>query len=168
MRRPERDETFMDMAQTMAKRTTCVRRAVGCVLVSARGHVLATGYNGVASGRPHCNHTGLLSKVDMSPEAVYPYSCDGAHDASGTNLDGCEAIHAEQNALLQCKDVYEIDTVYVTTAPCVTCAKLFLNTGAKRIVFLEDYLQSEASRKLWEDDNREWLKYEPRKDNCSD
>jgi deoxycytidylate deaminase len=55
--RPTRDQLYIEMAKLVAQRTTCLRRAVGCVLVNARGHVLATGYNGVAGGQPHCNET---------------------------------------------------------------------------------------------------------------
>jgi tRNA(Arg) A34 adenosine deaminase TadA len=66
----------------------------------------------------------------------------------GKGLDLCEAIHAEQNALLQCRDTKEIEVAYVTASPCVTCVKLFMNTGCKRIVFLEEYPHS-AAKELW-------------------
>lgn len=158
MGRPSKDQYFIEMAQLVAKRSTCLRRSVGCVLVDGKGHVLATGYNGVAAGLPHCNEPGTLRHVDMSPEAVYPYACDGAHAKSGENLNGCEAIHAEQNALLQCRNIDEIETVYVTTAPCVTCVKLFMNTSAMRIVFLDDYPHSDQSSRLWHRAGRIWEK----------
>ena len=58
MVRPPRDTYFMKMAALVAERSTCLRRSVGCVLVNGRHHVLATGYNGVASGLPHCNEVG--------------------------------------------------------------------------------------------------------------
>ena len=92
--RPSKDEYFMDMALLVSERSTCLRRKVGAVLINKRKHVLATGYNGVASGQPHC--------LDIP--------CIGANSASGTDLDLCEAVHAEQNALLQCRNVFEIDT----------------------------------------------------------
>lgn len=115
-------------------RSTCARRAVGCVLLNDRGHILATGYNGVAAGLPHC--------------AEGDHVCPGVGAPSGTQLDGCHAIHAEQNALLQCRDVYAIDTCYVTCSPCMTCTKLLLNTSTRRIVFAEQYPDSGA-RDLW-------------------
>ena len=138
MTRPSKDETFLEIAATLARRSTCRRRAVGCVLVDARGHVLATGYNGVARGLPHCLDGGVGG----------PRICSGADLPSGTGLDACEAIHAEQNALLQCPDVFAIHTAYATTAPCVTCAKLFLNTGCRRVVYRDAYPQLEAVRDL--------------------
>lgn len=131
--RPTKDQYFIDMAKLVASRATCIRRKVGCVLVNVRGHVIGTGYNGVATGLPHCNH------YDPFHETGFPHACEGATCKSGTNLDSCEAIHGEQNALLQCKDVFEIDTAYVTAKPCVSCMKLFMNTSCKRVVYLEDY-----------------------------
>jgi len=139
MIRPDIDAYFMEMVQLVAKRATCVRRQVGCILVSNRGHILATGYNGVPSGFPHC-----LDKP-----------CKGATASSGKSLDDCLAIHAEQNALLQCSDVNLIKTAYVTTSPCITCTKLLMNTSCGRIVFLEEYPHS-RSKEIWQG---EWTRY---------
>ncbi len=133
-------EYFLIMAKLVSRRSTCARRQVGCVLVDKHKHVLATGYNGVASGVTHCTDE----------------PCPGAACKSGEGLDLCEAIHAEQNAILQCKDAQQIRTAYITTAPCVTCTKLLLNTSCKTIVFLESYPNS--GRKIW---NRSWIKYVP-------
>lgn len=151
--RPMLDEYFIKMAILVASRSTCLRRAVGCVLVNAQGHVLSTGYNGVAAGLPHCNdevHSyGGFHTVD------HPNACPGADARSGVDLDACEAIHAEQNALLQCRDVSKIATCYVTTFPCVTCTKLLLNTSCRRIVYVEEYTTSGAE--LWIRARREKL-----------
>ena len=133
-------EYFLIMAKLVSRRSTCARRQVGCVLVDEHKHVLATGYNGVASGKTHCTDK----------------PCPGAKCKPGENLDLCEAIHAEQNAILQCKDSQKIRTAYITTAPCVTCTKLLLNTSCKTIVFIESYPNS--GRKIW---NRSWIKYGP-------
>lgn len=160
--RPDRDTWAMQMASLTAQRSTCCRRNVGAVLLNERGHVLATGYNGVAAGQLHCNET--VEKFEPYPSGpnqfhrriqTFPNACSGAHSPSGTNLDGCQAIHAEQNALLQCRDVYAIHTCYVTASPCITCAKLLLNTSCHRIVFLENYPHSSA-KELWESAGRIW------------
>jgi len=152
--RPSRDQWAMQLATITAGRTTCCRRAVGCVLLNARGHVLATGYNGVAAGLPHCNAL-VVDPHDIEQGRTYLYACSGATAPSGTNLDGCQAIHAEQNAMLQCRDVYAIHTCYVTTSPCMTCCKLLLNTGCERIVYAEEYPHS-AARDLWVGAGRLW------------
>jgi dCMP deaminase len=129
------------------------------VLVNQHKHVIATGYNGVAVGVPHCNLT-VGDKQEgwdrlVKPKPTHPHACPGALAASGTNLDGCHAIHAEQNALLQCKNVHEIVTAYVTASPCTTCIKLLLNTSCQEIVFLEAYPHS-AAQDLWEAQGRRW------------
>jgi dCMP deaminase len=78
--------------------------------------------------------------------------------ASGQGLDACEAIHAEQNALLQCRDVHLIKTCYLTLSPCITCVKLLLNTSCERIVFIEEYVDARP-KDLWEAAGRTWEKY---------
>lgn len=166
--RISRDEWAMRLALTTAQRSTCCRRAVGAVLLDHQGHVLATGYNGVAAGQPHCNEMGTkdtgrqffgkqlnLPVLDPKDPKSYPFACSGAFSPSGTNLDGCEAIHAEQNALLQCRDVREIYTCFCTASPCVTCTKLLLNTGCQRVVFLEEYPHP-AAGELWTRAGRVW------------
>ena len=143
--RASKDSYFSGMAQLASSRGTCSRRKVGCVLTNERGHVIGTGYNGVASGQPHC--------LDRP--------CAGASCKSGEGLDLCEAIHAEQNALLQCKDVYDIHTIYCTDSPCITCVKLLMNTSCKRIVFWREY-PHRKSRELWESSGKEWVHWDPK------
>jgi len=127
------DDYFLSMASLASLRGTCRRRKVGCILVDKHKNVMSTGYNGVPRDHTHC----LLSP------------CPGANHKSGEGLDLCYAIHAEQNALLQCKDVENISICYTTTAPCVTCTKLLLNTGCRKIVILEDYAHSIESKRIW-------------------
>ncbi len=148
--RPDHDTYFTRMAALVATRATCLRRAVGAVLVNSRRHVIATGYNGVAAGRPHCNHR---VPYDWFKPVGYPHACQGATAPSGQKLDECEAIHAEQNALLQCRDVFDIDTCYVTVSPCIHCTKLLLNTSCRRIVTASIYDQHATA--LWTDSGRE-------------
>lgn len=152
--RPTKDEYFAAMARLVATRSTCIRRAVGCVLVDARGHVLSTGYNGVAMGQPHCNEESLnvgdVARPGPGIRLKYPHACAGAFAESGTALDACQAIHAEQNALLQCRDVWQIATCYCTTAPCVSCAKLLMSTSCERVLCGEWYPQADDARRLFE------------------
>lgn len=156
MTRITRDAWAMELAQVTARRSTCLRRAVGCVLLDGRGHVLATGYNGVAAGQPHCNEvTGEGYDGDLDV-LLHAHACPGAWAPSGTQLDNCRAIHAEQNALLQCRDVHLIQTCYVTTSPCMTCTKLLLNTSCREIVFRSPYPGLDATRDLWVGAGRVW------------
>lgn len=150
--RPGIDSYFLAMSQLVATRSTCLRRSVGCVLVDERRHVLATGYNGVPAGLTHCNDPDTEG---FGIEA-YPWACPGAKAVSGTQLDGCRAVHAEQNALLQCPDVQRIHACYCTARPCLTCTKLLLNTNCQRLIFLEEYPHPEAIT-LWEQAGRSWV-----------
>lgn len=133
-KRPSKHEYFLALAKVVATRSTCVRRQVGCVLTDVHANILATGYNGVARGLPHCSD---------SP-------CIGSTSKSGSDLDVCEAIHAEQNALLQCCDVNKIRICYVTCSPCLHCLKMLLNTSCELIVYSDIYVPhfDEVSR-LW-------------------
>jgi dCMP deaminase len=137
--RPDFPEYFMAMAVLVSSRGTCGRRRVGCVLTDKHNHVIATGYNGVAKGAKHCTDE----------------PCAGRFCTSGTGLDLCEAIHAEANALLQCRDTQSIVRAFCTASPCVHCVKLLLNTSCQEIFFLEEYPHSDAQR-LWESQGRLW------------
>lgn len=132
--RPSINQYFIDMARLVASRSTCIRRRVGCVLVNSRNHVIATGYNGGPAGATHCNQPEI-----NGCRVSFPSACTGADAASGAQLDSCLAIHAEQNAILQCNDVYSITRAYVTTSPCPSCAKLLLNTSCEEIVYAKLY-----------------------------
>ena len=157
--RPDKNEYFIAMARLVATRSTCLRRSVGCVLTNARHHVIATGYNGVAAGMPHCNEGAHNKNPErrklesgqfvVGPLITYLNKCEGADLPSGEGHDLCQAIHAEQNALLQCKDVYGIETCYATTFPCVPCVKLLMATSCKTIAYDEDHPHAEAASALW-------------------
>ncbi|HNW39369.1 MAG TPA: cytidine/deoxycytidylate deaminase family protein, partial [Candidatus Omnitrophota bacterium] len=85
-KRPSWDEYFLEMASLVAKRSTCLRRSVGAVLVKDK-RILATGYNGAPSGLKHCGEVGCLRLKLKVP--------------SGERHELCRALHAEQNALIQ-------------------------------------------------------------------
>jgi dCMP deaminase len=137
--RIESEELYLDIASLIATRATCPRRQVGCVLVDSRNRILSTGYNGVASGRKHC--------ID--------HACPGADFASGEGLDKCEALHAEQNAILLLKDPYVVHTAYLTVTPCLSCIKLLLGTSCQRIIAREEYRHPDAY-KWWTEAGRTW------------
>lgn len=122
-KRESKDVYFLKIARLVATRSTCPRRSVGCVIVDKNYHIKATGYNGVPKGFPHCIET----------------PCGGHSHSSGQGLNSCMATHAEQNALLQCNDTQTIHTIYVTTSPCITCAKLIANTSCKMVIYAEEY-----------------------------
>ena len=133
MNRPSIHMTMLEIALVLSRRSTCVRRQVGCVITNFNNQIIAAGYNGVASGTTHCTHT----------------PCAGAAYGSGLGLDSCEAIHAEINALIQCKDIADACNIYCTTAPCISCTKALLSTPVQHVWYLHDYPQAEHSAALW-------------------
>ncbi len=127
MRRPTLDEYFMEIASVVAKRSTCLRQHVGAVIVKDK-RILATGYNGAPSGLPHCYDVGCLRDEMSVP--------------SGERQELCRGVHAEQNAIIQAaKFGISVDggTLYSTHCPCITCAKIIINAGIKRVVYGKEY-----------------------------
>ena len=126
--RPNWDEYFMEMAALTAKRSTCLRRQVGAVIVSNR-HIVATGYNGAPRGIMHCDERGGCFREKMNVP-------------SGERHELCMALHAEQNSIIQAATLgqsIESATIYITHQPCVICAKMIINAGIRRIVVREGY-----------------------------
>ena len=128
-RRPNWDEYFMDFAVLTARRSTCLRRQVGAVIVQDK-HIIATGYNGAPRGIEHCGERegGCLREQLGVP--------------SGEKHELCRALHAEQNAIIQAATLgqsVEGATIYITHQPCVIYAKMIINAGIQRIVVRERY-----------------------------
>ncbi|TWI76779.1 dCMP deaminase [Desulfobotulus alkaliphilus] len=125
--RPSWDAYFMDITTLVARRSTCLRRAVGAILVKDK-RVLSTGYNGAPGGVRHCAETGCLREQMQVP--------------SGQRHELCRGIHAEQNAIIQAaRHGVSISgaTLYCTTRPCSICARMLINAGIEKIYYLEGY-----------------------------
>ncbi|MDY6851857.1 MAG: cytidine/deoxycytidylate deaminase family protein [Thermodesulfobacteriota bacterium] len=125
--RPNWDEYFLQIADLVASRSTCLRRKVGSILVSDK-RILATGYNGAPQGLPHCLDIGCLREKLGVP--------------SGQRHELCRGIHAEQNVIIQAAR-YGVSTIgstlYCTTQPCVICTKMLINSGVRKIYCREGY-----------------------------
>ena len=127
MSRPTWEEYFMDITRLVAKRSTCLRRQVGAVLVKDK-RLLATGYNGAPSGLSHCLEAGCLREKNNIP--------------SGERHELCRGIHAEQNAIIQAAFHgvrIQGATLYCTNLPCVICTKMLINAGITEIIFESGY-----------------------------
>ena len=114
--RPSFESIYMNLARTLANRSTCVRLNVGTVITSTDYRkVLAVGYNG--------NATGLPNRCDREE----PGNC------------GC--LHSEENAVINCDAPRHVEKiVFVTHLPCSSCAKRLINLGNVREIFYgEDY-----------------------------
>lgn len=127
LERPSWDEYFMEMAEVVRKRSTCLRRSVGAVIVRDN-RIMATGYNGVPVGIEHCETRGCLRDQLKVP--------------SGERHELCRGLHAEQNAIIQAAHLGQSiagGTLYCTTQPCIICAKMIINAGILRLVIKESY-----------------------------
>ena len=129
--RPNIDEYFLKIASVVAERSTCRRHHVGAVAVRDK-HILATGYNGAASGLKDCLELGCLRDELKIP--------------SGTRHEICRGIHAEQNVIVQAGlhgVTLEGSTIYCTHTPCILCAKMLVNAKIKRFVSFGRYNDAE-------------------------
>lgn len=119
------DSYFMEIARVVARRSTCLHRQIGAVLVKGK-QIVSTGYNGAPAGHPHCLEIG----------------CARQNVPSGERSELCHAAHAEQNAInfaARFGIPIEGATLYTTTYPCSWCAKSVVNAGITRVVYLDDY-----------------------------
>ena len=144
--RPSWDDYFMEIANVIKKRSTCIRRQIGAVIVKDN-RILTTGYNGVPPKMKHCNEAGCLREK--------------LHVPSGQRHELCRALHAEQNAVIQAaKNGIPIDgsTIYITAQPCIICAKILIASGIKKIVYSGDY-PDELSLEMLKESSIEIVKY---------
>ncbi|AWY05230.1 deoxycytidylate deaminase [Gordonia phage Margaret] len=126
--RIERSAWLMELAHTVALRGTCSRLQVGALAVRG-GQILSTGYNGAPAGLEHCYHR---------PGAIEPCF---------------QSIHAEANAVA-CAARYGVSlegaTLYVTDAPCLSCAGLIINAGIDAIRFDRPYRDRTGIQRLYD------------------
>jgi dCMP deaminase len=125
--RPSWDDYFMQITEVVARRSTCVRRQVGALIVKDT-QILSTGYNGAPRRMAHCLDVGCLRDQLGIP--------------SGQRHEICRGMHAEQNAIVQAA-YHGVSisggTVYCTHQPCFICAKMIINAGLVRVVYLHGY-----------------------------
>lgn len=124
------DKRFIELSQVIASWSSCYKenRQIGAVIVKNK-RILTTGYNGAPSGIVSCKERGecLRQKLGIP---------------SGKQQEICYAIHAEQNAIIQAAKLgISIDgaTLYCTHFPCTICARMIINAGISRIVYIHPY-----------------------------
>lgn len=119
LERPNWNEYFMSIAEMTATRSTCPRASVGAVIVKDN-HILVTGYNGAIHSADHCTDVGCK---------IVDNHC-------------LRAVHAEMNAIVNCArqgDDLEGSELYITHFPCIRCMPLVLQSGIKKIYYINDY-----------------------------
>ena len=136
--RPSWERYFMDIALLVAKRSTCLRRSVGAVVVKDK-RILSTGYNGAPMNITHCRVTGCIREQLQVP--------------SGERHELCRGIHAEQNAIIQAAYhgvSIKAASLFCTNLPCSICAKMIINAGIRTIYYLSGYADGMSEEMLRE------------------
>ncbi len=125
---------YLDIAEAVASRSTCLRKKYGTVIVN-NDEIISTGYSGAPRGRINCIDLGYCTKKKMFPEIRH------------AGYDACRSVHSEQNAIISAsrKDMlggtlylvgYRTDTSDYENgaAPCLMCRKMIINSGIEKVI----------------------------------
>ncbi len=134
MERLSKDMYFLNIALSVAARSTCTRRKFGAVIVKD-STIVGTGYNGTARGVVNCHEVGCIKDIMSSPQ--------------GAAYDYCPAVHAEENAIINSDRSDRIGaTLYVAgisndgnltmALPCQRCRRKIMNSQIKNVVIMSD------------------------------
>ncbi len=117
----------MNIADVVAKRSNCIRRSVGAIIVKDK-NVISAGYNGTPVGVQNCFEGGCPRCASDTP--------------AGTAYDTCICVHAEENAIafaarhgLSASEA----AIYTTLRPCIGCLRLLIQAGVEEVIYAEDY-----------------------------
>ena len=133
MERISKENYYLDIAETVLERATCLRRVYGAIIVK-NDEIISTGYNGAPRGRANCVDMGYCSREAMNVPR-------------GERYELCRSVHAEANAITKvAKSANNCDgsTLYITDAPCIECSKLIIQAGIRRVVYVNDYRSEEG------------------------
>ena len=133
-KRVDKVNYYLDIAETVAERSTCLRKHYGCIIVK-NDEIISTGYSGAPRGRQNCIDLDYCTK-----KKIYPDIRHGGYDA-------CRSVHAEQNAIISAarKDMIG-STMYLVgkrkenasyeegAMSCQTCRKLVINAGIAKLI----------------------------------
>ena len=154
--RVDKTNYYLDIAEAVAERGTCLRKNFGCIIVK-NDEIIATGYTGAPRGRANCIEIGYCTKKKIFPEVRH-----GGYDA-------CRSVHAEQNAIISASRRDMIDsTMYLVgirkdtgeyeegANSCQTCRKMIINAGIKKVIVRgtnkNDYLEINVDEWVKNDD----------------
>lgn len=154
MGRIDKENYYLDIAETVLKRATCLRRCYGAILVK-NDEIIATGYNGAPRGRENCVDLGLCTREAM-------------HIPSGQRYELCRSVHAEANAIISAARSETLGaTLYMACADpatgvlipgatsCSMCRRLIINAGIVQVVIRDtktDYSVVQVEDWIQEDD----------------
>lgn len=133
MQRIDKENYYLDIAQTVLERSTCLRRHYGAIIVR-NDEIVATGYNGAPRGRANCCELGYCVREQMKIP-------------SGERYELCRSVHAEANAIISASRNECIGaTLYLAgrdansgellshATSCSMCRRTIINSGLERVV----------------------------------
>ena len=135
MARVTKEQHYLDIARTLTKRSTCLRRMYGVVIVN-NDEIISTGYNGAPRCEANCCDTGVCERERLNVP-------------KGERYELCVAVHAEQNAIISAErdrmiggtiyivGVNTVDGTYASGKPCLICIRMILNAGIKNVVYID-------------------------------
>ncbi len=131
--RTSKENYYLDIADAVLERSTCLRRKYGAIIVR-NDEIISTGYNGAPRGRRNCTDLGHCTREEMKIP-------------SGERYELCRSVHAEANAIISAARRDMLDaTLYLVgrdaktgeilndTTPCSMCRRLIINSGIKKII----------------------------------
>ena len=155
MERVSKQNYYLDIAQTVAERSTCLRRMFGAIIV-ANDSIIATGYNGAPRGRKNCSDLGVCMR-------------DKLKIPRGERYELCRSVHAEANAIIAAPREQMLGaTLYMVcvdpktkevqsgTSSCMMCKRLVLNAGIKTVVVrdtADTYREIDVASWITDDDS---------------
>lgn len=132
--RPSWHEYFLDIAAAVGRRSTCLRRKYGAIIVNDK-IIISTGYNGAPRGEANCIDTGSCEREKHNVP-------------KGERYELCVAVHAEQNAMINADPEkmkgammyivgYNADGTLASGKPCLLCRRMIRNAMLKKVIYLE-------------------------------
>jgi len=132
----------METAFVWARRSTCSRLHVGCV-IHREGRILVQGYNGAPAGLEHCDHSCTCAELEKGASNHIPWRENKEHYLACASQKPClRAVHAEQNAIsfaARWGVGLEGAELFCTNQPCLACAQTIINAGIVRVIYAEPY-----------------------------
>lgn len=166
MKKPNLDELYMHQACSISLRSTCLKRQVGAIIVrndneiGEGSYVISSGCNNVPYGELDCVDLGgcfrdkekdeIINRISHCSNCGRKILNKGSTKCSKCGeeiyipklFDICRAVHGEEEAILQAAKLgisVAGTTLYTSTHPCLLCSKEIINSGIKKIVYLESY-----------------------------
>ena len=131
--RRDKENYYLDIADSVSERSTCLRRRYGAIIVN-NDEIISTGYNGAPRGRKNCSDLGRCTREELKIP-------------SGQRYELCRSVHAEANAIISAPRRDMIDAVlYLSgrdghtdellhdTSSCSMCRRMIINAGIKKVV----------------------------------